>query len=409
MNDKQFLKSLSAAFVSAALVGIAPLGAQTQTLTVGVVGPMTGPAANTGEAARQGMSLAVKDWNDGKGQYVSSKPPKVKLVIEDSNSKPEVGVSAAQRLITRDKVNLLMGDTLHSHVTMALMELAPQYKIPVLSVEPVSSAIAAKVTANPARYALYWKGNYNSDAYGHAVHEFYRWAFDKKLVKSENRTIAFVVEDTDYGLSNAKSIAELFKADGWKIAATETAPVGSTDFYPQLSKLRSMKPDILVSVFTAVNSGIAFVRQLSEQKLGGSHLAIYYPTKPEFTEQIGNAAEGMFWATQQFSPDVVPAHRAFSDRIRAEYGATANYSHAHSYCVMNVALRALDAAGGTEAQAIADAIKKTDLNCLVGRFQFGDDHAVKAGEKFIPLPVAQIQGKVSQIVWPESVATAQPK
>lgn len=409
MRDLRIFRTMGIGLVSGALVAAAALGASAETVTIGAVGPMTGPAANTGEAAKQGMSLAVKDWNEGRGEYATANPPQVKLVFEDSNSKPEVGISAAQRLITRDQVSLLMGDTLHSHVTMAMMELAPQYSKPILSVEPVSSAIAAKVAADPERYALYWKGNYNSDAYGAAVHDFYRWTFDKELVKPESRTIAFVVEDTDYGLSNAKSIAELFEADGWTIAATETAPVGSTDFYPQLSKLRQMKPDILVSVFTAVNSGIAFVRQFNEQQVGGSHLAIYYPTKPEFLEQVGDNAEGLFWATQQFSPEVVPAHQEFSDRIKAEYGATANYSHAHSYCVMKVALRALEAAGGTDPQAIAEAIGNTDTECLIGRFQFGDDHAVKAGENFIPLPVAQIQDGVSQIIWPESISTAQPK
>ncbi|MAQ47142.1 MAG: hypothetical protein CL812_15040 [Confluentimicrobium sp.] len=401
---------LSTGMLSAALaLGLASGVSAQETVKIGVIGPMTGPAANTGIAHRQGMELAVKDWNDGTAETVSDTPPTAELVFEDSNSKPEVGISAAQRLMTRESVDMIIGDTLHSHVTMALMEMAPQYGVPILSAEPVSSAIADKVTADPERYKLYWKGNYNSDGYGEAVHSFYQWAFENGVIEEGNKTIAFVVEDTDYGLANAEKIGELFEESGWTVAATETAPTGTTDFYPQLSKLRDLDPTVLVSVFTLANSGISFVRQLGEQALKASHLGIFYPTRPEFMEAAPEIAEGMIWAALQFSPDVTPAHQEFSDRIAAEFDTPANYSHAHAYCTMMVALRAVDAAGSTDADAVADEIGKTEYDCLVGKFQFGEDHTVMSGADSIPLPVAQIQDGQSQIIWPENVATAEPK
>ena len=383
--------------------------AQAQDVSIGVIGPMTGPAANTGTAHREGMELAVKEWNEGAGDYVSDEPPQVELVVEDSNSKPEVAIGAAQRLMTRSDVDMIIGDTLHSHVTLALMEMAPQYGVPILSAEPVSSAIADKVLSDPERYALYYKGNYNSDGYGKAVHGFYSWAFENDVVPEGDKTIAFVVEDTDYGIANAEKIGELFEADGWTVAATETTPTGTTDFYPQLSKLRGLDPDILVSVFTLANSGISFVRQLDEQALEASHMAIFYPTRPEFIEQAPDIADGMFWAALQFSPEITPEHQAFNDRIEMEFGVAANYSHAHAYCTMVVALRAIDAAGGTDADAIASEIGGTDYDCLVGKYAFGEDHTVQSGPDFIPVPVAQIQGDASQIIWPENVATAEPQ
>lgn len=394
----------------AAGLGIgAPAGAQE--IAIGATAPLSGPAANTGEALRQGFMLAVKEWNEGRGDYVSKEPPKVTLSVEDTQAKPEVAISAAQRLITRNKIALLVGDGLNSHVTLALMEMAPQYNLPILSAEPVSSAIADKVRSNPQRYALYWKGNFNSDGYGNAVHAFYRDAFAKKLLPEGGKRIAFVVEDTDYGISNAQKVGELFQADGWTVVATEKTPTGQTDFYPQLSKVRAASADVVVSVFTVANAGAAFVRQLKEQDLKGSHLAIYYPTKPEFMEAAKNVTEGLYWASLQYAPTIVDAHRKFSDKIQAEFKVPGTYSHAHGYCTMVVALRALDAAGkGAKATAIAEKIGASDYRCVYGRFKFGaEDHTVMAGPDHIPIPVAQVQSGQSQIIWPETVATAKAR
>ena len=403
------VRSLLAAGILGAGLFTGAASAQDFNVTIGAVGPLTGPAANTGKDHRQGLELAVKEWNEGKGDYVTKNPPKVTFMMEDSSGKPEVAVSAAQRLITRDKINMLIGDTLHSHVTLALMELAPQYNLPILSAEPVSSAIADKVKADPDRYQLYWKGNWNSDGYGTAVHDFYDWAFANKTLDPGDKKIAFVVEDTDYGIANAQKIGDLFKADGWTVAATETVPPATTDFYPQLSKLRDAAPDVIVSVFTVPNSGVAFVRQMKEQALEGSHLAIYYPTKPEFMQQAADIAEGMYWAALTFSAELNPAHKAFSDKVEAEYGNPGTYSTAHAYCTMEIALRAIDAAGSTDPKAIAEKLSQTDYDCVVGRAKFGEDHAVQSGPDFIPVPVAQIQGGKNQIIWPENVATAKPQ
>ncbi|QPM91993.1 ABC transporter substrate-binding protein [Pseudooceanicola algae] len=402
-------KILTAGILSAALASGAASLASAQEVTIGVIGPMTGPAANTGAAHRQGMELAVKEWNAGMVETVSDTPPTATLVFEDSNSKPEVGISAAQRLMTQDSVDMIIGDTLHSHVTMALMEMAPQYGVPILSAEPVSSAIADKVLSDPERYEYYWKGNYNSDGYGQAVHGFYKWAFENDVIEEGNKQIAFVVEDTDYGLANAEQIGKLFEEDGWEVIATETTPTGTTDFYPQLSKLRGLDPDVLISVFTLANSGTSFVRQLDEQALEASHLAIFYPTRPEFMEVAPEIADGLIWAALQFSPEITPAHQEFSDRIEAEFDTPANYSHAHAYCTMLVALRAVDAAGSTEAAAISEEIGKTDYECLIGRMQFGEDHTVRSGADAIPVPVAQMQDGQNQVIWPENVATADAK
>src|SRR5919197_987113 len=124
-----------------------------ETYKIGVVAPLTGPAAEAGIALRQGAQLAADEINGAGGVDVAGKKVKLELTFEDSTSKPEVGVSVAEKLLGRDKVRLLVGEAFHSHVTMAIMELAAKYpEIPFLSWEPVSGTIDAKVVKDPAKY-----------------------------------------------------------------------------------------------------------------------------------------------------------------------------------------------------------------------------------------------------------------
>ena len=133
-------------------------------MKIGITAPLTGPAAEAGVALKQGFIMAVEEWNAKGGVMLKEFNQKVpvEVLIEDCQSKPEVGVAIAEKLFTRDKVDVLLGDAFHSSVTMAIMELAPKYGKPIMSVEPVSEEIAKKVASNPKRYWNFWKGDWGS-------------------------------------------------------------------------------------------------------------------------------------------------------------------------------------------------------------------------------------------------------
>jgi branched-chain amino acid transport system substrate-binding protein len=135
---------------------------------------------------------------------------------------------------------------------MAIMELAPKYGKPIMSVEPVSEEIAKKIASNPKRYWNFWKGDWGSSGYADSVFSTYRFMESKGFFKSKTNKIAFIVEDTDYGRSNAETAKALFAGAGIQSVAMETVPLGYTDFYPQLGKLKNLGPDLLMTVFLAL-------------------------------------------------------------------------------------------------------------------------------------------------------------
>ncbi len=384
-----------------------PALAQVNEVRIGVTLPLTGPAAEAGVATRQAMEMAEGEVNARGGAKLGDRRARLKVLFEDNQSKPEVGVSGAEKLITRDKIHYLISDAFHSSVTMATMELAPKYNLPVVSGQPVSEEIVKKILANKQRYRYFWKSDFGSTAYANAVFGTAQWLVEKKELAPKTKTIAFLVEDTDYGRSNVERARELFQGIGWRGVAMETVPIGHTDFYPQLGKIRAQSPDVLMTVFTALSSGVALVKQFSELGVKAVHMAIYYPIRPEFIPQAGKASEGMLWAPLSFDPATVAHQKEFAQKIRAKFNVVPTSDHAYGYDGIYNAVDAIERAGSVEPAKVIEAVAIIDRKGIIGRFQFDQKlQQGKDGPDFLPVPMAQIQNGKNVIVWPEAMAAA---
>ncbi|MBB3808054.1 ABC transporter substrate-binding protein [Pseudochelatococcus contaminans] len=357
---------------------------------IGVVGPLTGPAATSGIAMRDAYQFVADEVNAAGGIDLNGEKTTLKLIFEDSASRPEIGVSAAQKLLTRDNVDLLVGDTFASSVTIALMDVAASYGKFVMSGQPVSSEIARKVESDPKRFANFWKASWNSDAYAKAVFEAVEGLTAAGKFSPEGKKIAFVFEDTDYGKSNTEFAVPLFKEAGWSEVGHEAVPLGHSDFYPQLSKLRGAKPDVLVSIFTSVNSGVALTRQIKETGLDSLHVAIYYPLRPEFHQGVGADSEKMLWTPMLYDPVNNEKHKALFDLMESK-GVAATGDHAQGYCQFAMLVDNLKRAGTYEPAKLSEAFAQTDFDCYTGRFVYDTaNHTPKIGPEFLPVAVAQV-------------------
>lgn len=398
--------------ISTIMAGVAlALGAaaagQAAELRIGAVGPLTGPAANSGIATLEGMRLAVDEVNAAGGLTIDGVAHQIVLVAEDSQSRPEVGVSAAQKLLDRDRVHLVLGDLIHSSVAIAMMEISAQYRRPIVSVQPVSSEISRKIMGERDRYGLFWKGNFDSSAYAEAVFQTLDDLADAGALAANGKTVAFVLEDTDNGRVHAQSTTQLFRDGGWDVVAVEMVPIEHTDYYPQLTKLRSLDPAVVISALTASNSGIALVRQYAEQDLAAVHLGIYYPSRPEFQEQVGAAREGMLWTPLLFDPENNPLHAEFDARVRDTYGKSGTVDQAFGYCFTEGLLNAIAGAASLQAEDLSEAIGTLDHRCFFGRWQFDPEtHAARSGPDHLAVPTAQVQDGRSVAIWPPALATA---
>ena len=411
MRKKDYLKKAFIGLVLSTMIfwNVLPAMAADapEKIKVGVILPLSGPVSWAGSSLKQGADLAAEEANADGGIFIKefNKKIPVEVIYEDNQSKPAIGVAVAEKLITKNKVHFLVGSAFHSSVTIAVMELAPKYNLPIQSWMPVSEAISNKIKSDPAKYWNFWKGDFASSAYGKTIYETYKALQSKKLLVAKNKKIAFVVEDTDFGRSNADVSLALMKKDGWKKVAYEVVPVGHNDFYPQLTKLKVSRPDVVVSCFTALNSGVSFVKQFKESGLGASHMAIFYPLYPQLVQQAGEATEHLLWTPLLLNPDKIKNQAVFRDKFKAKYDKAINNQHAAGYDGMIGIIVSFELAGSLNPKKVVDAVSKSDYQGVLGRYKYDlDRHEIMDGVDYIPIPTAQILNGKSTIVWPKSLA-----
>jgi branched-chain amino acid transport system substrate-binding protein len=396
---------------ASALLASVSAGASVQAqdvLKIGVTAPLSGAPAHAGIGVRQGMTIAVEEWNAKGGITIDGKPHKVEVLVEDNQANPAQGVSAAQKLILNDKVQFVIGDATASSVTLAVMDLSAQHNMPMMSCEAVSSAIAKKVADNPEKFKHFWKGNVESEGYAAAVRDTYGWLIKNGKFKPAQKSIAFIVEDTDFGRSVADQTAALFKVEGWTTASYNTVPLSNTNYNSILTKLVFQKPDVLVSVFSGVDAPVALSKQIVEQGLKASHYAIYYPTQAGFLQGAGKNAEGLLWGPLLFDAAQRPGDKALDEKVRKRFNTTAGGDDAYGYDCMNVVLSAFKEAGTTKPDAVSKAMGNSQFVGLHGKYVFDPkNHTVHYGPDYLPLPTAQVQNGKYVIIWPEAVAAGQ--
>lgn len=369
---------------------------------VGVIGPLTGPAATSGISMKRAYEFTARQINDAGGLPIKGRKLPIELIFEDTQSRPDVGVSAAQKLLTRDKVDVLLAELLQSSVALAVMELSPAHpEVVFMSGQPVAIEIANRIERDPVKYRNFWKHDFNSDASSFTLKETVKLLVQQKKLVPKKKTVAFVIEDTDFGRANVEYATRYLKEDGWTVAATETVPQGHTDFYPQISKLRAQEPDLVYSIFTSANSGIALVKQVKEQDIRAVHIGTFYPTLAEFIKGAGRNAEGLILIPFLFDAKNNPDHKAFAEKIGPHVGGSVSMDHAYGACAAEVLFDAIRRAQDTAPAALNKAFGSTDYKCAVGRWVFDPkNHSPKIGTGFLTLSAAQIQDGNYRAIWP---------
>jgi branched-chain amino acid transport system substrate-binding protein len=191
----------------------------------------------------------------------------------------------------------------------------------------------------------------------------------------------------------------------------ETVPLAHTDFYPQLNKIAALKPDILVSCFVSVSSGVAFVKQFQEVGIKASHTALYYPSRPEFLDQAGEYSNYLLWIQSvYFDPKNNETQAEFVKKYEKKFKSKANLDAALGYDGIYNVLDSVKRAGSLDPNDIIEALRKLDREGIIGRYVFDpENHEIKDGPEYIPLPGAQIINGEAIYIWPKKFANGEYK
>ncbi len=370
-------KSKIARFAGGVLAAVAALGlaavaqAQEKKIKIGVVYDLTGPFAGGGSELQYIGAKIMMDYFIKQGGVEGYK---IEPVYADAQSKPDVAINEAVRLIEQEKVDMVLGFYASAECvpTAARVEQLKKFMW-------ITTCIATKVLED--RHLQYvFRPQTSGSLYGREATDFIaNYAKEKFGKDPKDLRVAIVHEDGAYGVDVAKGDELGSKKHGFQIVLNEGYSVTAPDLSALVTKLKRAKPDVLLH--TGYNPDITLLlRQAREQglKFGaivgqGAGYGVYEKLK----ESLGADANYLFnidpisiWLTnpKSLDPKLPPMIKFVGeefDKIRpgvAIRSAHVGMAASNTYLFMTEVLpRAIKKYGGIDSEALRKAALDTDL------------------------------------------------
>jgi branched-chain amino acid transport system substrate-binding protein len=383
MTKRWFWTSLAA--LAAAAVLATGGAAQQAPLKIGVIQPLSGPVAASGNYVRMGAEIA-RDWINAKGGVNGRR---LELVIEDNKSDPKEAASAAEKLIVRDKVPAIMG-AWGSSMTLAAMPKLEEYGVPMV----VETSSAATITKRGNPWVFRISPPSEMEALG-----LERYV-DKLAVKRAD----FLAVNTDWGRGAVSAFGDMLKKKGAAVTNAEFMDQAATDMNAQITKIKGSGSDTLF-LTTSVEQITLVLKQAQEQRLQRKIVTTGGSSSPnQLIKQAGAAAEGTYHILffMPWFPEAMPdgkLAKAFVDewskRGHPFEGLTEGFRGHDGIATIAEAARL---AGAPEAKAIRDALWKVRLMGVNGPIKFEKDGPAgkESGQSKPSIFIVQIKdGKIA--------------
>jgi ABC-type branched-subunit amino acid transport system substrate-binding protein len=367
-------------------IGTWPDGSSGSSVTAGVTVPRTGTYAAQGEDELKGIQLAIEHINEGNDliKKISPKTTKgilgkeVKLVVADSEAKPNTAVQAQSRFISENKIVVMCGST-SSAVAVALNKLAQQqHVIYITGVSGSNDTTGKDCVRYGFRQCFY--GQTAAAAIGPVMIRAY--GKDKKA--------AYLTPDYTYGHTVQKSMEDFLKTAGWTTVTNQVAPLGAPDYSSYLLNVANSGADYLLNI----NWGHDAVLSTQQAKQFGvfdkMKLVIPYQT-PFLAKEVGpEIMQGVlaatdFWWTLE---DKYPLAKMFVEAFDKKYNYKPDWSAENGYSQFAIWARMCEEAGSFYPPDVIKAYEKGEtFQSLVGDVHFrGADHQLVR-------PVVIVEGK----------------
>ncbi len=330
-------------------------------ILVGEYGSLTGGIATFGISTRDGSQLAFDDIN-AKGGILGQK---IKLLVEDDQSKPEEAGTVVNKLIHQDHAVAMLGHVASSH-SLAAAPICQAEKVPMIS----PSSTNPRVTQ---------VGNYIFrvcflDTFQGAV--MAKFAYDTLKV----RKVAILVDvRSDYSVGLQTFFGQSFKKLGGTIVSEQSYSQGDSDFRAQLTAIKAANPDAIYvpGYYTEVGT---IVHQARELGITVPFLGSDGWDSPKLWEIGGPALNGCYFSNHYATDDPNPVVQKFVNDYKAKYNQLPDALAALAYDAARILADSMQRAGSTDGEKVRGAIAATkDFDGVTGRITINEErNAVKS-------------------------------
>jgi branched-chain amino acid transport system substrate-binding protein len=372
------LQVLAGAVASLALASSLAL-AQEKTITLGAAVQLTGATANTGRYYRDAYTLAVDTINAKGGITVAGEKYKLALKLLDNQSDVNLGVRQYVQLVTRDKVNFLLGP-FSSNDALDDSSVAEKYEIPMVQ----GGGAATQIYTRGYKY-IFGTLPPADDYFASTIEMLGK--LDPKV-----KTVALLAADDSFDVSVAKGTRELLAKAGMKLVVDQKYHENASDFSSILTIVKSEQPD---AIFLASHEteALNFIRQAKGLDVNPKYFysfTVGVPTS-DFRKALGKDAEYAF-GMSSWLPDAnlkdpwFGDAAAFAKLYKEKFGYDPDYHAASAVADVETFAVAIPAAGSLDPKKVRDAIAKVDFESLYAHVRYGAN-----GQIVLPQIVIQIE------------------
>ncbi|MBR2765969.1 MAG: ABC transporter substrate-binding protein [Blautia sp.] len=357
----EFLKkalSVAASFVMVACLaaGIVTTGAKTvaaeesEPIRIGTIYAMSGGNAAIGENILRGIDFAVEEINAQGG--VNGRM--LEVVRGDHAGDPAQGKSEAERLITQEHVDVMMGCHM-STVTEVVAQVCTQYGVPMIT---AISTLDRLSDADHEAMDYFFRLCPLNSVYVEDMLKYLKDAGEQ--TGEEIKTIAIFTDRAAIGQELIRCV-ELYKDEyGFELVDTIDYSSNATDLSAQVLALKQADPDAILCD-SYIGDATLFVQTLKAQNYIPKMIVAKANgfTDPAFLTNLGSAANGVA-SVVEFNPDLINGEEINAE-FSEKYGVNMNGHSAESYTVVWIFKTAIEAAGSTDGEAVRDAIAALDI------------------------------------------------
>jgi branched-chain amino acid transport system substrate-binding protein len=370
-------------------------------VTIGVLAPLTGGAAGTGQALKAGMELALSEITAAGG--VLGEP--LKIIIEDTKADAAAGVAAFEKLMTEDGVEFI-GGGYSSGVTLALVESFRTF-------QPLVSWTGGAVSGIGIDGFDGIEELLGDEEWFFHVHP---WDYQNTEASTSFQastgvsTVALLHEDSAFGGPGAAAAQVLLEDAGMSVVLNEafksTLSGGTGDFRAAISKAAASGGEMLYWI--GYDSDV--VPLTSQIRELGYKPQYIFGAPPGWPSEFDAAPEAQcVTGLIGYLPNLPnPEAKTFLDSYVAFHGsAPDNYFAALGYAQLWSFADSINAAGTTDQAAVINAMQSLTFGSPMGDWNFSPSVQAKhqgfGAEMWF---VFQFQDGVREIVWPLDRATA---
>ncbi|CAG9258826.1 Putative amino acid ABC transporter, periplasmic amino acid-binding protein [Paraburkholderia unamae] len=324
-----------------------------ETVKIGEVAPLTGPASYLGKDTENGARLAVEEINE-KGLVVGGKKVTLVLDTQDDAGDPRQATQVAQKLVD-DKVAAIVGH-MNSGTTIPASRIYSDAGI--VQVSPSAT--------NPAYTQQGFKTAYRvvaTDAQqGPALADYAR-----RTLKV--RTVAIVDDATAYGQGLANEFEKRAKADGLSVVSHDATNDKATDFRAILTKIKGAHPDVIMYGGLDATGG-PFAKQARQLGMAQKILAGDGLCADDLSKLAGDAADDVICSVAGSPLEKMPKGPGFMRRYEKRFGTHPVLNSPFAYDAVYVIAEAMKRAGSTAPDKILAAMPATNYEGVLGQTQF---------------------------------------